>query len=437
MPLSQVQKENVRRKHASIAAIRAANPSATSLDIARQLGIPSPTVRKYLCEPTRIGDETLPPVDPAYASRGDGQLAAERVLESTPSETKKTLEEVLAEGKVDLTQWQVARWTLNKWDTAAAEGEVKTLWQVKIYLIPHPERVKINALKDLIEELKVEAKRTIPAKVPVLQTKRIPVADPVLLEISPFDLHHGKLSWAQETGVPYDAKISESLFLQAIETLWLRASAFPVRRVLLVLGNDFFTVDSSRDETFAGTPQHVDSRFAKNFTSGWRMMRQGVEYLRARCPGGVDVLIVPGNHDTDTMYCAGEVLVALYEHTDDVRVDNSPSMRKYVRYGCNLLAFTHGDREKHAQLPLIMAQERAKDWSETTTREVHIGHFHHAKSTSFVSGSEHNSIRVRILPSLSAADSWHHSHGYLAKRAAEAYLWGEKSGYLGHLSWSP
>ncbi len=40
---------------------------------------------------------------------------------------------------------------------------------------------------------------------------------------------------------------------------------------------------------------------------------------------------------------------------------------------------------------------------------------------------------IRILPSLSGTDSWHHEKGYVGNtRAAQAYAWGRDTGYKGH-----
>lgn len=109
--------------------------------------------------------------------------------------------------------------------------------------------------------------------------------------------------------------------------------------------------------------------------------------------------------------------------------------RKYVRYGTNLLGFTHGDEEKSTDLPLLMAGEMGEAWGYVTHREWHIGHFHKSKEMKFVSGDSHGPVIVRVLPSLSGTDAWHYRKGYVCgNRAAEAYLWSYKNGYTGHFS---
>ena len=109
-----------------------------------------------------------------------------------------------------------------------------------------------------------------------------------------------------------------------------------------------------------------------------------------------------------------------------------------MQWGTVLLGFAHGDRIKHDKLPLLMAGEAPQLWAATTHREWHLGHLHHKRETQFHAGIEHGPVRVRILPSLTTADDFHYTNGYVgALRAAESYLWSKRRGYVGHLSWSP
>jgi hypothetical protein len=133
----------------------------------------------------------------------------------------------------------------------------------------------------------------------------------------------------------------------------------------------------------------------------------------------------------------GSVLAAMYRNSPDVRIDNSPNVRKYFRYGTTLLGFTHGDKEKAESLPLVMAGERPDDWAATTYREWHLGHRHHMKETRYVAGNEFSFVRVRILSALTSTDAYHHNHGYVgSQQAAEVFLWAYKTGYRGHLSYT-
>ena len=104
-------------------------------------------------------------------------------------------------------------------------------------------------------------------------------------------------------------------------------------------------------------------------------------------------------------------------------VDCTPTLRKYVRYGSTLIGYTHGNEEKPADLPKIMAQERKSDWGETTYHEWRLGHNHRAKKVEFVSMDTDMGCEIRWLRSLSATDAWHYAKGYVGtRRAAESFL---------------
>ena len=119
-------------------------------------------------------------------------------------------------------------------------------------------------------------------------------------------------------------------------------------------------------------------------------------------------------------------------------MNNAPTLRKYVKYGPTLLGLTHGCDEKHDSLASVMIHERPQEFAEASHREWHLGHLHKRKETKYVAGDTHGGTIVRILPSLSATDAWHFQKGYVkGPKAAEAYLWGSASGYVGHLSSSP
>jgi hypothetical protein len=262
------------------------------------------------------------------------------------------------------------------------------------------------------------------------------VDDPHLLEINLCDLHFDRLVWGEESGNNWDMKISADVGIAAVDNLLKLTAPFPVGRILYVCGNDFFTADNPEGTTTAGTPQVVDGRWQKSFRRGIAMQHAVIERLRKRAP--VDVMVVPGNHDNCRTFYLGEVIGAVYAGATDVRVFNSPQIRKYYRWGKTLIAFTHGDRIRLNALPLIMAGEAAKDWAETTSREIHCGHYHHKKEMNFNSGDEFGSVRVRILPALTSTDAWHAQMGFTGSlRASEAYLYSKARGYVGHLSWSP
>lgn len=353
-------------------------------------------------------------------------------LDSRKSPRIRTLDDLLASAPVDLSTWEVERHVVNKWEvgTKGPDGRVhvEELWQVKAWFKRIRGAVDMLALRDqIIADMRAHA----PAYPALPAPSRFAS---YMLEVDLPDLHLGKLAWGEEVDdVNYDSHEARRVALEAVEDLLHKASAFPVERILFPVGNDLLHADTPEGTTTRGTRQDVDTRPLLMFTRARDLMVTIIDRLMQVAP--VDVVIVPGNHDRHRTLELGVVLDAWYHRTDRVRVDAGPTLRKYVRYGTNLLGFTHGSEEKESDLALIMAQERPQDWAETTHREWHLGHLHKRKLTRFVAGDTHGGVVVRILPALTATDAWHYAQGYVkGPRAAEAYLWHRETGYAGHFS---
>jgi hypothetical protein len=436
------QKNLVKERTEAILDYLTEHPTAGRLVLSRALGIPLAPVQRILQalkikQPTPSGEDTAAPENlPKEGVRRDDVANTVEMVTANPC----TLEDLLKACKVDLTRWKVGRHVVNKWEVGVRQdnGTVSRtpLFQIKAYLEPVAGLADADVIRDTIAWIR--AQTVVPVAPAKCDHRALGVEDETLLELSIPDIHFGKLAWHAETGKDYDNEIAASLYMQATRALWAKASVFPVGRILLVVGNDFFNVNGAANATALGTPQSEDGRWPKTFRRGIALLKEQVEFLRGKAPGGVDVVVIRGNHDAERMYMAGEVLAAMYAECKDVSVTNEPIKRQYIQWGTVLLGLTHGDKIKLDKLPLLMAGEAPQMWASTTHREWHIGHYHHKKETQYHTGQEHNSVRVRVLPSLTTADEWHYENGYVgAKQAAEAYLWAKKAGYVGHLSWSP
>ncbi len=406
------------------------HPDAKMSSIASAIGASESSVCRMLRAEKKSELGAIVPPAPKVGARQANEMC------DLVTENPCTLDDLLAACKVDLKVWRVAKHVVNKWEVGARQedGSVTRtpLFQIKAWLERSIDLDIAATLREVVEEIRANP----PVKAQVEFTS-MGLDDPHLLEVSLPDIHVGKLTWAPETGHSYDLKIAPTNAMQAAHTLWQKASVFPIQRILLPLGNDYFNVNNAAGTTAGGTPQDEDGRWKRSFRVGCKLAVEMIEYFRGKTEDGVDVLIVPGNHDPERIYYMGMYLEGVYGSTADVRINNGEKSRKYYRYGTTLLGFTHGHGEKHDKLPLLMAGEAAKDWAETTHHEFHLGHLHHKKETRYHAGQEFGPVRVRILPSLCPADEWHFSSGYVgSKRAAEAYLWSFKHGYTGHLSYS-
>jgi predicted phosphodiesterase len=150
-----------------------------------------------------------------------------------------------------------------------------------------------------------------------------------------------------------------------------------------------------------------------------------IDYLSSFAP--VDVIVVQGNHDFERMFYIGEVIESWYKDYEGVTVDNGYESRKYYQYGKNMLMFTHGDKEKPSEMPLLMATENPIMFAACPNREVHCGHLHREIVNTY------QGVKVRFLPSICTNDAWHRSKGYKAPREAQAYIWNKEKGCEGYL----
>lgn len=346
----------------------------------------------------------------------------------------RTMEDAVRFAEVDQTVWFVSGWECGSYEVVmrVRRGKGipdlptrKTLWRVKLVL----KRIWPRAYQQASEALFERLAQYSPA---LTESALVASGDePHVLVMGLFDAHFGKLAWAPETGDNYDLRIAETVYANAVADLIHKARGFPIGRVVMPIGNDFYHIDNTAYMTTGGTPQDADGRYAKIIATGEMAVIRAIDRLAGIAP--VEVTWVPGNHDRLASYHLTRTLAAYYRNTDRVDVNLSPAERKYVRYGTNLIGLTHGNEEKHASLPAIMATERATDWAETTCHEWLLGHLHKSRKTETVSVDTHDGVTVRILRSLSGTDAWHFRKGYVgSQRAAEALLMGCDSGYSAH-----
>ena len=350
----------------------------------------------------------------------------------------KTEKQALERAGIDLAVWEPVECKVGshevgmkiKWrrgDRAGCYPIKRTLWHVSIKLKRRIKKNAYAAYEAIFERMKgYEPKFTgLP--------KLLKLSDPHMLEVSLFDHHFGKLAWGEETGTDYDMKIAESLYLHGVQDLLSRTVGYPIDRILLPIGQDYFHIDNSQNRTVNDTQQDLDSRYGKMIEHGTIAIIRAIEYLIPRAK--VKVLWVPGNHDRTTSYHLAREIKAWYRNCDRVEVDISPTTRKYEFYGESLIGFTHGDEEKHGDLPTIMASEEPQLWAKAKDRWWHIGHYHKKKETRHTAADSFANCRVSILPSLSGTDAWHFRKGYVGgKRCAEAWLWSKANGYTGQFS---
>ena len=242
--------------------------------------------------------------------------------------------------------------------------------------------------------------------------------DPSVYEISLPDIHYGKM-----TGETLEDL--EKHFMACVQDLVVKGSGLNIEKFLLPIGNDGMNSEGMRRTTTKGTPQEDNADWKDTFRGYWRLMVTAIDYLKLIAP--VHVIVISGNHDFERMFYAGDVISGWYKNDKNVTVDNDLEQRKYFEYGKNMIMFTHGDKEKTAEMPLIMATEQPLMFARCEFREAHCGHLHKEMV------NEYRGIKVRFLPSICSNDSWHKAMGYESRRTAQAHIWSKERGYEGYL----
>ena len=322
--------------------------------------------------------------------------------------------------KIDLTKYKISTY----WSKLKSNGKFTSSVLASL--------IKIDT--DLISQKEIilkELKYQLPGYLPLGPKK---TTGNLAYEINIPDIHFGKMSWGEESGEDYDLKIAEKRYLSAINELLSNVSEKSIEKFIFPIGNDMINIDSRRNETFAGTPQDSDSRFYKIVKTVKSILIKTINGLSLIAP--VDVIVISGNHDTETMFMIGEMLDAYYHNNPIVNVDNSPKQRKYYQYGVSGFQYTHGNEEKHNELGLIFATEEPKLWADTKYRFCKLGHFHSNKKLQYLSVGEHQGFQVQVLPSLSGSDAWHKSKGYMSIKQAKGFLYDKDKGQIGEFTYS-
>jgi len=279
------------------------------------------------------------------------------------------------------------------------EGQVRGQWVKSTADATEREAVLRAFVEAMTEEVRGLAPLS-PAPTQVLEK---------LLVVYAFgDPHFGVYAWGEEAGEDFDLDSADRLTRAGIDRM---ASVAPAAATALLL---FIGDNTHGDNHKNATPGHgfaldVDTRHAKVM----RAVAKAVIYatLRAREKHAlVKLWYMPGNHDGETALAIALALSLYFENDPRVEVCTSPSLYRYHRHGKVLIGAHHGHGAKQADLPLLMAVDRAEDWGASKYRYVYMGHIHHD------SVKEIQGVRVESIRTLAAKDAWHAGKGYRSMR---------------------
>lgn len=346
--------------------------------------------------------------------------------------TCHTLEQALDLADVDLERWKVDRYEVNNWQVTlklknkdgAEKPEVKTNWQVKMWLKPRIVEPLEIALRELIKQM------------PKFEPPKIDYSAPkgdFAGEMALYDAHIGKLAWKKEvTQGDYDLDISSTVFLKACEDNLNHMSPYKLSKIYYVLGNDFMHIENYMGITpKAGHGLDTDSRLPKIYQKAKESYLKTVYMCRDVAP--VEIIWIPGNHDIHASYFLSDVIKEHFRKDKFVTVDNGEEHRKARAWGNLLVGFAHDGSRRQVNFVNVLPHFFPDLWGKSKFREWHVGHKHKKEEIKYWPTQSSGGTLIRQIPTLSTIDFWHYENIFVdAVPAGESFIWDKGNGVVAH-----
>lgn len=299
----------------------------------------------------------------------------------------------------------------SRWEAQSKGGEVITLESYR-----NVANEKQNEFLELLNSVKEGVVKELKKISPEIKTPKINNGE-VLIELNIPDYHFGRLD-----GRTIDEQCND--YILAVKTLVERSSGFKPDKYILVIGNDQFQVDTAFLTTTKGTKVETNCDYDEMYSKGLAALLKAVTFLSTIAP--IDIVNVRGNHDEILSFTAAEAIKHYFSGVNHVNVFNSIGKeRVYYEYEKCLIVYTHGDKEKPQDMPLIMAVEQPEAFARCPYRYVKLGHLHHSIL------KEYQGVEVETVSSLAPADKWHRKFGYLSKPKAQVSIYHKNQGKIG------
>lgn len=286
---------------------------------------------------------------------------------------------------------------------------------------------RLSPVAEALESVANRLCEQVDGKCPKLPKIPTPKSSDLMLEIPIYDPHFGKYAWSEETGQDYNARMTRDLVIGTVAKILSQSGT--VGTGLLVIGGDWLHSDNRHGITErGGNVLDMDTRQEKVWQEMTDAIHESVSLMASAC-SKVKVVIVPGNHDWESMFHLGRVLRAYYRKEARIEIIAGPKSRHYIQHGKVLIGVAHGHLMKMNDFPTLMAHEVPEMWAATKERVWHLGHWHTSKVMHTVGTLSKHGCTMEHLESISAADAWHHENGYIGSpRRVQAFLWHAQHG---------
>lgn len=320
---------------------------------------------------------------------------------------------------IDLSEWECIRKrvrasqnSINPWYIVEGTFKRKDVREIS------PEDLLSNFQK-LLEE---HASPNL--EVPVVKHSKV---DNIAL-LNFYDHHIGKRVHGDITGngKEWTTQLAKESMVDATN-YFINKVKDEVQEVWFILGNDLLNIDNPEGTTTKGTPQKNDIDYKHLILESEDLLITILEKLLGHFK--VEVIVVPGNHDTNLVFLLGEILKKYFHNHSGINVDNSLPLLKYRQFGETAFGFVHGSEQikKKYVLPMLMMQQRP-DLASCKYHEFHTGHIHQTKNTQITEVMEEYGVLMRTLPTLSPTCEWANGKGFQGQQATECIVYNKKNG---------
>lgn len=421
---SQISAETARElllKHGSIKAV------------VKHLGTTYFTLSRRLDELGIDSEEraTLRKLHSMEARRGLVQREESEDGEQVTVVGAQTLEEAVALAQVDQDVWKVKDWSSKPWGAIGA-ADPETGQNQRFVLVSTSVKYVLREFDDpeaMARRWEDRLDRVAKRSPRVRKIRPAREAGSLIVEPSIYDFHLGMLADAKETGEEVTLETAKALWRAAVDLIIQKLPPKrEIDRIVFPFGNDMAHINDRWGSTGNGTPQDRAAMLHQIAEAMESLLVETFDALKEIAP--VEAICVPGNHGPDVELFVARYLDAWFRNDANVTVDAGRNPYKFRRWDNTCIGWTHL-KGRGRRIPSKDLCGQFHTFSQGLSHgarwmEWHVGHEHHKEV------EEHFGVRMRMVPSLVASDSWHHHSAYGgAQRMAEVFLWDRRYGEAG------
>ena len=237
------------------------------------------------------------------------------------------------------------------------------------------------------------------------------------------DIHMGLLCDQLIVGEGWDVKTSLKTYKTGIVEL---IDSLPATETVVIsqLGDLAHQNDSSNMTPASGNDLDVDGRVEKTVEACAEFLVFTIDQCLKKFDI-VDFRNILGNHSPDIEMGMNVTLKLLYRNNPRVLFQERCQVRDYVKFGRNIIGFTHWGKGKPEGLGLLMAQECREWWSDTGYSYFLTAHKHTMKK--FETGG----VVIESLRTLIPRDKFAFTNEYYSGRQLDAIIYDKECGECG------